>query len=655
MANVLHVSVHGSDDAAGTQEEPLRSIDRAAVLARPGDTVTVHAGTYRERVSPRRGGTGEHARITYQAAPGEHVRVTGSEQVTGWQPVGDGVWRVDVPNTLFGTFNPFAVEVDGDWIVRPGRDEPKKHLGAVYLDGRRLLEVATVEDVASAPRRTEVVDDWTRTVVPVPDPDRTPRVWHAEVGTDVTTLHASFGDADPSTALVEVNVRPTVFWPLDHHVDFITVRGFELCQAATQWAPPTANQPGLIGPNWARGWVVEDNDIHDATCSAVSLGKEASTGDNWATERGDKPGYQYQLESVFSARQIGWDREHIGSHVVRRNHIHHCGQNAVVGHLGCVFSTIEDNHIHDIANDREFYGHEIAGIKLHAPVDVRIAGNRIHDCSLGIWLDWQTQGTRITRNVLWGNSRDLFVEVSHGPYVVDHNVLASPVAVEIHSQGGAYVGNLLAGSVGLKQMLDRATPYHRPHSTQVAGYAFIMCGDDRWIGNVFVGGDPDAAYEPGSWGHDGAGSGTSSYDGYPTSLEQYLTEMGDRWDGDHNRFAGRVQPYWSRANVFAGGARPADVETGALVLDGPAHVDVVVDGDEVWLDVDVPGADAAVLDVVTGADLPPVRLVGAEFEEPDGSPLRVAVDLLGEALPADAPHPAGPLAGGLSARRVRLV
>jgi len=653
MANAIHVSVHGSDTAAGTLDTPLRTIDRAAQLARPGDTVTVHAGTYREHVRPRRGGTGEHHRITYQAAPGERVRITGSEQVTGWEPVGDGVWRVDVPNTLFGEVNPFAVEVDGDWIVRPGREDPKKHLGAVYLDGRRLAEVASVDDVAHAPRRTEIVDDWTGTTVPVPDPDWTPRVWHAHVGADVTTVHASFGDADPNAALVEINVRPTVFWPDDHHVDFITVRGFELAQAATQWAPPTANQPGLIGPNWSRGWIIEDNDIHDATCSAVSLGKEASTGDNYATDRGDKPGYQYQLESVFSARQIGWDREHIGSHVVRRNHIHHCGQNAVVGHLGCVFSTIEDNHIHDIANDRDFYGHEIAGIKLHAPIDVVIANNRIHDCSLGIWLDWQTQGTRITRNVLWDNARDLFIEVSHGPYVVDHNVLTSPVSVENHSQGGAYVRNLLCGTVGLKQMLDRATPYHRPHSTQVSGYAIILTGDDRWIGNVFVGGDLDVAYAADSWGRVGSQTGTSAYDGYPTSLEQYLTEMGDRWDGDHNRFTGRVQPYWSRSNVFVGSARPADVETDPFLLAGPARVAVVTTDDGVWLEVDVPGADAAVLDVVTGDDLPPARLVGAEFEERDGTPVRIDTDLLGDRLVGKLP--AGPLAGGLTGTRVRLV
>src|SRR5690606_20598954 len=130
---------------------------------------------------------------------------------------------------------------------------------------------------------------------------------------------------------------------------------------------------------------------------------------------------------------------------------------------------ITDNHIYDIATRREFYGHEIGGIKLHAAIDVLIADNHIHDCSLGLWLDWQTQGTRVARNVLHSNSRDAFIEVSHGPYVVDHNVFASPVSLENFSQGGAYVANLFLGAVRLEPVVDRATPYHLPHSTKVAG------------------------------------------------------------------------------------------------------------------------------------------------------------------------------------------
>src|SRR5262249_12939844 len=149
--------------------------------------------------------------------------------------------------------------------------------------------------------RTEVVDDWTGVTTPVHHPGQTRYVWFVEVGATDTTIWANFRGADPNASLVEINVRRSVFYPEDHHLDWITVRGFHLGPASTPWTPPPADQPGLIGPNWAKGWIIEDNDIHDAKCSAVSLGKEASTGNNFASVRGDKPGYQYQLESVFAA------------------------------------------------------------------------------------------------------------------------------------------------------------------------------------------------------------------------------------------------------------------------------------------------------------------------------------------------------------------
>ena len=372
-----------------------------------------------------------------------------------------------MPNALFGTFNPFAEEIDGDWIVYADASTPKKHLGDVYLNGTSFYEVAGVDEVSEPPLRTEMIDNWTGTVDRIRDTEQTQLVWYAEVGADQTTIWANFGGADPNDELVEINVRRSVFYPTEHHLDYITVRGFELAQAATPWAPPTADQPGLIGPNWAKGWIIEDNVIHDAKCSAVSIGKEISTGHNFATLRRDKPGYQYQLESVFAARQIGWDREHIGSHIIRRNTIYDCGQNGIVGHLGCVFSTIEDNHIYNIAIKREFYGYEIGGIKLHAALDVIIRHNRIHDCTLGIWLDWQTQGTRVSRNLCYANNRDLFVEVSHGPVPGRSQRLGVPGVA-----GAVQPGRRVRQQPGLRHGLPRAGrgPTHPvPRSAQHPG------------------------------------------------------------------------------------------------------------------------------------------------------------------------------------------
>ena len=77
----IHVSLKGRDSNPGTPSAPLRTIQRAADLALPGDVITVHAGVYRERIVPPRGGSSEAKRIVYQAAPGEKVEIAGSEIV----------------------------------------------------------------------------------------------------------------------------------------------------------------------------------------------------------------------------------------------------------------------------------------------------------------------------------------------------------------------------------------------------------------------------------------------------------------------------------------------------------------------------------------------------------------------------------------------
>jgi hypothetical protein len=81
----FHVAVGGDDVNPGTPGAPLRTIQRAADLAQPGDVVTVHAGVYRERVNPPRGGESDAKRIVYQAAPGAAGRDQG---IGGRQDVG---------------------------------------------------------------------------------------------------------------------------------------------------------------------------------------------------------------------------------------------------------------------------------------------------------------------------------------------------------------------------------------------------------------------------------------------------------------------------------------------------------------------------------------------------------------------------------------
>ena len=117
-ARNYHVSVTGDDGNSGSVQQPLRTISAAARLAQPGDQVTVHAGTYRERVAPPRGGESDQRRIIFQAAAGENVEIKGSEVVKGWKKLEDDTWKVTISNVFFGDFNPYSDLIGGDWFNR---------------------------------------------------------------------------------------------------------------------------------------------------------------------------------------------------------------------------------------------------------------------------------------------------------------------------------------------------------------------------------------------------------------------------------------------------------------------------------------------------------------------------------------------------------
>ena len=78
------------------------------------------------------------------------------------------------------------------------------------------------------------------------------------------------------------------------------------------------------------------------------------------------------------------------------------------------------------------------------------------------------------------------MEVNHGPFLIDNNILASERSLREQSQGGAYVHNLFLGGIYHFTERTRYTPYHLPHSTEVAGLSIIVGGDNRFVNNLFI-------------------------------------------------------------------------------------------------------------------------------------------------------------------------
>ena len=74
------------------------------------------------------------------------------------------------------------------------------------------------------------------------------------------------------------------------------------------------------------------------------------------------------------------------------NKISHCEQAGIAVNLGAVFSLITGNDIHDIHIRKLFSGSEMAGIKLHAAIDVQIVNNHIYRTWRVGWSGWERFG-----------------------------------------------------------------------------------------------------------------------------------------------------------------------------------------------------------------------------------------------------------------------
>ncbi|MCY1721387.1 right-handed parallel beta-helix repeat-containing protein [Prolixibacteraceae bacterium Z1-6] len=576
-AKEYHVAKTGADTNTGTTNAPFLTIQKAAKTAQPGDIITVHEGVYRERINPPRGGLSDSERIIYRAAEGEKVEIKGSEQIKNWENIKGSVWKATISNTMFGDYNPYKDLVAGDWFNDKGRPH---HTGEVYLNGKSLWEMEILQKVLHP---KAVKDNF--------DPEGSTYTWYCESDEKNTYIYANFQGANPNDELVEINVRKTCFYPDKNNINYVTVSGFIMSDAATQWAPPTAEQIGLIGTNWSKGWIIENNIVRNSKCSGITLGKHGDEFDN--TSENSAEGY---VETIKRALARGWSKENIGSHVVRNNIISDCEQTGVCGSMGGVFSRIENNDIYNIWTKRMWTGAEMGGIKIHASIDMLIKNNRIKNCGRGLWLDWMAQGPRVSGNLFYNNTTDdIFVEVNHGPFLIENNILLSELSIRDWSEGGAYVHNLIAGNIQLIPQ-KRYTPFQLPHATEMGGLAQTQCGDNRYFNNIFVGGAKET---------DNTKSGLGIYENAQL-------------------------PMFVNGNVYLNDARAFKNETTQLKLKYNPEVQIEEKKDGVYLIMNFAKEiltmknkmiDTEILGMVAIPKLP--------FENPDGTPFSIEEDYFG--------------------------
>ncbi len=575
-AKEYHVAKTGNDKNLGTTKSPLLTIQAAANVAVSGDIITVYKGVYRERINPPRGGESDVNRIIYRAAKDEKVEIKGSEIISNWTKFSGTVWKATVYNTLFGDCNPYTEIVKGDWFNDLGRVH---HIGEVYLNGKSFWEMALLEKVLNP---KPVANNF--------DPEGSIYTWFCESDEEFTYIYANFHDNNPNDELVEINVRKSCFYPDSNNINYITISGFFMSQAATQWAPPTAEQIGLIGTNWSKGWIIENNVIRNSKCSGITLGKYGDKFDN--TSENSAEGY---VETINRALKNGWSKENIGSHIIRNNTIYDCEQTGICGSMGGVFSTIEHNNIYNIWVKRQWTGAEMGGIKIHASIDMIIKDNRLVNCGRGLWLDWMAQGTRVTGNLFYNNSSDdLFVEVNHGPFLIENNILLSELAIRDWSEGGAFVHNLIAGNIELRPQ-NRETPFQVLHTTEVAGLSITKCGDDRYYNNIFVGGVKEIK---------GCKSGLGVYEN---------AEL----------------PMFVDGNVYMNGARKFINENNKMELDYNPNIQIEEKEDGTYLSMNLEKAIFKMKNrTITTEFLGKVKTPNLSYENPDGTSIVIDKDFL---------------------------
>jgi hypothetical protein len=140
QACIWHVSQQELPGIAADAQ--FRTISEAAARVEPGDTVLIHGGTYRECVVVEKSGTAERP-IRFVAATGEHVVVTGADEIAEWEEADPErqiyrtPWRYD-----FITWSETRTHPDDEHHLLIGRAEQ------VFVDGYLLHQVLSRDEMS---------------------------------------------------------------------------------------------------------------------------------------------------------------------------------------------------------------------------------------------------------------------------------------------------------------------------------------------------------------------------------------------------------------------------------------------------------------------------------------------------------------------------
>jgi len=337
-----------SDNNVGTQELPWKTVSKAAATLKPGDTVIVYEGVYREWVHTQRSGT-KDAPISYIAAPGEEVIITGADIFTDWQRIeGDRPIYKYEPWTLDSAIDPPEQMETNEGLAHPWGSlapDPTGRQEQVICDGKLLRHVLKMEEMEPGTFVSDTVNDVLYIWLPNSD--------------------------SPADHMVEVSVREYCFtaeWD-GGGPDYIVVKGFTM-----RYGRNLAHH-GILSV-LGNHWVVEDNIIEWSNGSGLFI-------------------------SFCGA-----------GHIIRNNTMQYNGEKGMGGHpTSCLLegNKLLYNNVKGYPTDWDAAGCKIGFARDTVISDTVAIGN----IGNGIWLDCDCRNCTVTRSLCMNNTRSgIYVEIS---------------------------------------------------------------------------------------------------------------------------------------------------------------------------------------------------------------------------------------------------
>lgn len=178
----IYVSPDGFDAARGSRSAPVKSLQRAAELARENAgklpvTIYLSGGTYAltEALSlgPEDGGTAESP-VQWKAISGENPVISGGIPVDNWKEEADGSWSAQLPEAFHGTFR--SLYINGKRATRARYPhEGYLRIGKAGKDLRTNFffnenDIPEIEDAQGL--ELILMHDWSVTRIPVKTIDR---------------------------------------------------------------------------------------------------------------------------------------------------------------------------------------------------------------------------------------------------------------------------------------------------------------------------------------------------------------------------------------------------------------------------------------------------------------------------------------------------